>query len=466
MRAVLPDAQELDLFVSALQEVPPTSLRLHPLKNAPALPAVGWSEPMEAVAWAQMGRYLASRPSFTRDPLFHAGAYYVQEASSMFVERIWLEAIERQQQQRGNAPLAVLDLCAAPGGKTTHALSLLPEDSLVVCNEIIDHRAQILAENVQKWGMGNVVVCQNSPEQLAAALPDFFDIILVDAPCSGEGMFRKDADSILEWSTQAVGRCVQRQREILRSAWAMLRRGGVLIYSTCTYNRAENEENLQWWLQQAPEAQPLQVQQGAASLPYWGVQAEQTASGVTGYRFFPHRLRGEGFFVSFMAKGEGGERADAAPKGRQKSPIQWLGKKQAATCAHLLRDASRWLWHDHRGMYRAFDRTWGEWYGYFYERLRVVYAGISVAEVQRSEIRPQPALALHTAAELNAFARVELTLEQAQSFLRLADFDLSEDAPRGWLLAMYAGRSLGWLKNLGSRHNNYYPKNWRIRMEL
>ncbi len=465
MQSLLPEAAAWEAFQAALLAPPPTSLRLQPLKNGENLPAIGGSEDWEQVAWAEWGRYLPSRPSFTRDPLFHAGAYYVQEASSMFLERIWREAIE-EAQKTSAAPLAVLDLCAAPGGKSSHALSLLPENSLLVCNEINDNRAQILAENLQKWGSGNPLVCQNTPQQLSEALPNFFDIILVDAPCSGEGMFRKDPNSILEWSPKAVEHCVQRQRDILRSAWAMLRAGGLLIYSTCTYNRAENEENLLWFCAQTG-AKPMSLTQDAAALPYLGLQVEEAENGLTGYRFYPHKIRGEGFFASFLRKETGEAERDNPPKSRQKSPLAWLGKKQSSLCGHLLQDAPRWLWLEHRGMYRAFDKTWGDWYAHFYERLRVVYAGISVADVlPREELRPQHALALHTAAEGAAFESLELDLQQAQSFLRLADFELAENAPRGWLRAVYQGRALGWLKNLGNRHNNYYPKNWRIRMDL
>lgn len=444
---------EYDAFLAAMAGAAPTSVRLNPRKGG------GVELDFEgAVAWAAGGRYLRERPLFTADPLLHAGAYYVQEASSMFLERLWAKAIAAAQNGE-NRPLAVLDLCAAPGGKSTHAAALLPEDSLLVCNEIVPNRCQILQENVQKWGLGNVVVTQHNPQQLAEHLPQFFDIILIDAPCSGEGMFRKDPAAAEHWSPANVEKCAARQREILQSAWSMLRPNGLIIYSTCTYNREENEENLAWWLKQVaaaslPRLEDLGADKGVEIIDY---------EGVVGYRFWPHRHKGEGFFAACLRKldDDGGE---TQLKVKDKH-WTWQGRRQTAHLAGLLHDTERWRWVLHRDEWRAFDATWEAVYPYLYNRLRVAYAGLSVVEQLRQELKPQPALALHWAYAGEAYAACEVDLRTAQAFLRLDNFVLA-DAPRGWLLLTYKGCGLGWVKNLGDRLNNYYPKHWRIRMEL
>ncbi|GAB3814418.1 hypothetical protein GCM10028895_07510 [Pontibacter rugosus] len=226
---------------------------------------------------------LPTRTSFfTLDPLLHAGAYYVQEASSMFLEQALKQSIDLDES------LHVLDLCGAPGGKSTHLASLISKDSLLVANEVIRSRASILAENVTKWGSGNVLVTSNDPREFSR-LPDFFDVMVIDAPCSGEGMFRKDHAAVGEWSEENVNLCAQRQQRILMDVWDALKPGGLLIYSTCTWNEKENEENIAWLAaQEGVESIKLEVQ------PEWGIIPTQL-NGLEGYRFYPHRVQGEGF---------------------------------------------------------------------------------------------------------------------------------------------------------------------------
>ncbi|MBR5638690.1 MAG: RsmB/NOP family class I SAM-dependent RNA methyltransferase, partial [Muribaculaceae bacterium] len=187
---------------------------------------------LEMVPWCATGAYLSERPQFTFDPHFHAGSYYVQDASSMFIYHVIKKLISK--------PVNHLDLCAAPGGKTTAALQALPQGSVVVANEIVTPRAQVLRENIIKWGLDNCLVTNDSPKTLGR-LENVFDIIAADVPCSGEGMFRKDEEAVSQWSPQLVAQCAARQREILRDIWPALKPGGLLIYSTCTYNLDENE---------------------------------------------------------------------------------------------------------------------------------------------------------------------------------------------------------------------------------
>ena len=221
-RALL-GVEEYEKLVSALQQEPPVSIRLNRLKvhRLKVENALSVQPP-----WSSEGIYLDERLTFTFDPLFHAGCYYVQEASSMFVEQVLRQHVTK--------PVVMLDLCAAPGGKSTHARSVLPEGSLLVANEVIRNRSQILAENLTKWGHPDVVVTNNDPADFSA-LPSFFDVILTDVPCSGEGMFRKDSVAVEEWSPENVEICWQRQRRIIADVWPSLKPGGILIYSTSTY---------------------------------------------------------------------------------------------------------------------------------------------------------------------------------------------------------------------------------------
>jgi len=293
MKQILKD--ETDDFVSSLGQEPPVSIRLNPFKfrNKPGL---------EEIPWCKTGYYLPVRPSFTLDPLFHAGAYYVQEPGSMFLEQVFRQVAEP------DAPLLVLDLCGAPGGKSTHLLSLMNRESLLVANEVIRTRAAILSENIRKWGNSNVVVTNNDPRYFAA-LGGIFDIVVVDAPCSGEGLFRKDKNAISEWSPDNANLCSARQKRILSDAWECLKPGGYLIYSTCTYNPEENENNLAW-LTEKNSFSPIDL-----SSAYFPGIKEISVGRVRGYQLMPHRVRGEGFFIGALQKTNG--KAGLVPKKRR-----------------------------------------------------------------------------------------------------------------------------------------------------
>ena len=306
--------EEYNKLADALNGEQPVSIRL----NEEKLPDSSFSlfhASSDRVPWSSTGFYLDRRLTFTFDPLFHAGCYYVQEASSMFVEQVLKQYI-------GETPSVMLDLCAAPGGKSTHARSVLPAGSLLVANEVIRNRSQILAENLTKWGHPGVVVTNNDPADFSC-LEDFFDVILTDVPCSGEGMFRKDPVAVSEWSPENVEICWQRQRRIISDIWPSLKPGGLLIYSTCTYNTQEDEENIRW----------MRDEFGAEVLP---VDAP-TAWNITGnllsgedfpvYRFLPHRTKGEGFFLAVLRKPEG-----ETVQIRYKSTVS-QGKKKAGALA-------------------------------------------------------------------------------------------------------------------------------------
>ncbi|WP_116543381.1 methyltransferase RsmF C-terminal domain-like protein [Pontibacter virosus] len=431
-------------FEEALQRPAPTSIRLN-RKKLPGQPN------MPRIPWTETGYYLPERPQFTLDPRLHAGGYYVQEASSMFLEQAL-----RQHADLGQ-PLHVLDLCGAPGGKTTHIASLISPDSLLVANEVIRSRASILAENVTKWGSGNVVVTNNDPRDFGR-LPEFFDVMVVDAPCSGEGMFRKDPQAMNEWSDENVNLCAQRQQRILMDVWEALRPGGLLIYSTCTWNLAENEQNIAWLADQE-NAQPLSLTLD----PAWGVEAT-SLNGVSGYRFYPHQVQGEGFFLSVIRKA--GEYEDPQQSSKKKKyKLTLAGKKEQAMVNNWLVEPDRFAWVQYGEVISAIPENLFEEVDQLYQNLYVIYAGTEIAEAKGKKLKPLQALALSQYINKAVFRTEELNLESALRYLRKEDIGIGGNS-NNWILLQFGGLPLGWAKQVGNRLNNYYPKEWRIRMEL
>ena len=288
-------------YLEAFEKEAPVSIRLNVTKGRFFCDILGdvTKEPSLCympVAWCAEGYYLEGRPQFTFDPLFHAGCYYVQEAASMFVTHV-IKWIMENGQWKMETPLQMLDLCAAPGGKSTAMLSVLPEDCTLVSNEPIPTRAQILLENITKWGAKNCIVTNNYPRDFKKAKAKF-DLILCDVPCSGEGMFRKDPATISEWSVQNVEKCWRLQREIVADAWECLNPGGIMIYSTCTFNTKENEENVRWIMEEY-DAEVIDIPIDAS----WHI----TGSLLDGfeapvYRFIPGITRSEGLFVCALKK--------------------------------------------------------------------------------------------------------------------------------------------------------------------
>lgn len=380
----------------------------------------------EPVPWCSTGLYLPERPQFTLDPNFHAGAYYVQEASSMFLEQAVKASVDLSK------TLRVLDLCAAPGGKSTHLLQLLSNESLLVSNEVIRSRASILSENIQKWGKPNVVVTNNDPKDFAS-LNGFFDMIVIDAPCSGEGLFRKDPAAMEEWSEDNVNLCALRQRRILGDAWPSLKEDGVLIYCTCTYNEAENEDNLVW-LSQQKDVEFIDI-------PLFpGIQK------TLGYRFMPHQVNGEGFFISAMRK---------------------RSKEQTARLRPLSLKASRlnpgWLKGDFK-YYELNDLLIAVTSNDIPD-LNIVTRGVAVATIMRNKLVPEHSLALSVDLDKDAFPAIDLDKGEALKYLAKETM-AATDTERGFALVRYDGNNLGFVNRLGNRINNLYPANWRIRMSI
>lgn len=453
--------EAFELLAKALTEEPPVSVRVNPWK---------WKEEeakaIDHVPWSHYGRYLDERPRFTFDPLFHAGCYYVQEASSMFVEHVLRTFV--------TTPCAMLDLCAAPGGKSTLARTVLPEDSLLVSNEIVRTRAQVLAENLIKWGHPATVVTNNAPADFAP-LHAFFDIILADVPCSGEGMFRKDPASIDEWSAANVETCRQRQQSIIHDIWDCLKPGGVLIYSTCTYNALENEENVRW-IMNTFGAELLDTSNEHS----WNIQGDVTGNHLKVNRFFPSHLRGEGFFLAALRKPIGdapiAEQAftthtseEETTKQKNKRADKRNRKNRPAApalpteCLAWITEPEQYTWSIESDTLRAFPKEWSSALNLLQENLTLLHAGIETATLKGRDWMPAHPLALSTAYNRKSFPEVEVSPSDALSYLRREGMILPPSAPRGYVLLTYRNIPLGFVKNIGNRANNLYPNEWRIR---
>lgn len=430
----------------ALDAEPPVSIRLNPGREGDAEALLHALGAAQRVPWNDEGWYLKERPQFTFDPAFHAGAYYVQEASSQFVGLLVGEA----------AGCRILDLCAAPGGKTTLYATLAGPAGLVVANEIDRRRAAVLADNVRKWGTGNVAVTTCEPK----ALGDFegwFDIVAADAPCSGEGMFRKEMGAREEWSENNVKICAMRQDAILREAWRALKPGGRLIYSTCTFNRDEDEGTLErllaWAGDEVAEAPETKTDER------WGVECGRVGAFRT-YRFYPHKACGEGFFAAVAQKSPAAESRMRTPKSRRK-PIQPVDKATAAELSRWVREADKMRFATVAETLYGWRAEQAEAIRTLSEAVAVIYAGVALGQLYKGRLKPDPALAFYTELNRKALPATELEREEALEYLRRGEVRAAALA-EGMNLICHEGRALGFAKRIGGRVNNLYPASLRI----
>lgn len=439
------------LLHSLQEDEPAVAVRLN-IRKTDGAEAADMAQHCRKVAWAQNGFYIGGgRPRFTFDPAMHQGRYYVQDPSSMVMETI-------AGRLCGSTPAVYFDTCAAPGGKTTAAANVLPEGSLVVANEYDRRRADALCENLIKWGYPGIVIT-NSDTSEFVRLGAFADIVAADVPCSGEGMMRKEVAAVEQWSPQLVEQCAALQREIIHNAWHALKPGGYLIYSTCTFNSKENEQNLAYIVEELGGV-PVDMH----LTDEYPEIAPAIGSPYPAMRFIPGRIDGEGLFVAVVQR----PKDDAAAEWKAKSG---KGQKKNAKKEEIpaaVMDGGYLIAPNDNRLIRKDDRIFaipGEHEQLINElerNVNVIYAGVEIAAVKGRDIIPSQALALSSLLDAAKFPCAEVDYATAIQYLSRQSFALS-DAPKGFVLLTYGGRPLGFVKNLGNRANNLYPAPWAIR---
>mgnify|MGYP000969606755 FL=1 len=448
---------ESEQLMSSLNGEAEVSIRLNPykLQRNP----IDFSVSVEKVPWSENGYYLNQRPAFTFDPLFHSGYYYVQEASSLFVDYVVRQLVSESS--------ICLDLSAAPGGKSLGLLTSLPENSLLVSNEIVRLRANVLSESLIKFGNPNILVTNNSPKDFTK-LTAVFDLILVDAPCSGEGMFRKDKQAIEEWSVNNVKMCASRQKDILREIWPALKVGGVLIYSTCTYNLSENEDNALWAFDElGAEFVEIEVD------PEWKI-SPSFISGVPAYRFFPHKTNGEGLFVTILKKPDVLKEPDEnqfnissnqrfSKRKNSKSSFTVLKENEIRdNILNLINNQNAFEFVKYENSIIAITEIYSDIIKYLSEQLKIVSIGVELGRYKGYDFIPSHSLAMNKEINKEHFFSYEVSYDESIAYLRNQTIQLA-DAPKGFILLTYMNEPIGFVKNLGNRANNLYPKEWRIK---
>lgn len=424
-------------ILSALNGHSPISIRTNPHKLS------GEFHGAKPIPWCENGVFLLERPVFTLNPLFHAGSFYPQEAGSMLLDYML------RQLQLPTEPI-VLDLCAAPGGKSTLIASFLDGKGLLVANEVINQRAKILKENISKWGYANTIVTNNDPADFQR-LTSFFDVAVVDAPCSGEGMFRKDPNARTEWSLDNVNLCAGRQKRILADVWSSIKEGGYLIYSTCTFNSMENEENVKW-MESELGGQYIHVE-----APYNFVQG-RNGIGICG---IPGKSESEGFYIAIVQK--------LSNDGKMVS----LGRNanKGITPHKDTKALNEWLVTEQSGFYTWNERVLGvplskqKEFLIVQDNLHIVKWGVVIGELARKGLIPDHDLLMSHQLR-TAYSSVELDVKQALHYLKGETFSLPFTCANGFVQITHEGEPLGWIKNIGNRFNNLYPKEYRIRMRI
>ncbi len=442
---------EAEEFENSLSKPSPVSIRINKNKNK------NFTTQNESVNWCKTGQYLSHRPIFTLDPFFQGGLYYVQEASSMFLEQIMEQTLDLSER------IKVLDLCAAPGGKSTHIDSLISSDSLLISNEVIRSRVNILEQNIAKWGTQNVFITNNDPKDFSV-LKNYFDVIIIDAPCSGEGMFRKTPEAINEWSIDNVKLCASRQKRILSDVIDALKPGGVLIYSTCTFNEEENEDNINWIINTYEDFESVKIN----TPKNWNILETKTSneqSEIYSYRFYPHRIKGEGFFTSCLRKKDTENGIQSNYKSKPRQSNESVQKKLIPLLQKWIKNPTKYSFLNHNNEVYAIINDQVDDFEKLKRIFNIRHAGINMGKLMREELLPSHYLALNTSI-CDEIQKIEVNLEQALLFMKREDFNFQTTEMKGWALISYDGINLGWIKILNNRINNYFPKEWRIRMAI
>lgn len=445
--AALMGEERWRIFQNSLLEERPVSIHINKMKTQDMMVA---PELLQAqIPWCPNGFYLRQRPTFTFDPLWHAGLYYVQEAASMFLSEVVRQHIPQ--------PVVALDLCAAPGGKSLLLRDTLPAGSLLFSNEPMRHRANILSENIQKQGHPDVIVTNNyARDYHRSGL--LFDLILTDMPCSGEGMFRKEPEAVQQWTPQLVDQCSQLQRTILDDIWPCLKTGGILIYSTCTFNVKENEENIRYILDHYDaEIIPLEIAEEWNITPSLSDNLPYPVC-----RFIPGMTQSEGLFMAAVRKKDG-EQSNRKKDKKDKKKTKQGGKvnKTPIPLWLLHQDDYQVVWK--KDQLSAIHQQWYDTYVVAENTLKILHAGVPMAVSKAKDLIPCHALSLSTALDSTAFPTIDVDAPTALQYLRKETITLSETLPKGFVLITFRKHPIGFVKNLGNRTNNLFPAEWKIK---
>ena len=444
MRGQLKDQNEYEAFLESYDKERTYGLRYNPLKidRERFLQEIPFA--LRSVPWAEEGFYYEGSDQPGRHALHEAGAFYIQEPSAMAV----VSALDPKPGE------LILDLCAAPGGKSTQIAGRMQGKGLLVSNEIVPSRAKILSQNIERLGVANCVVSREEPKRLAQAFPAFFDRVLVDAPCSGEGMFRKDDTAIAEWSPENVDMCAARQRDILEKAAGMVCAGGVLVYSTCTFSKEENEETIEHFIGAHPEF----------------VIEETGIDGVSGQgktiRLWPHRIEGEGHFIARLRKADGAARSAYRSVAEELTSARKKDKSAVTLCENFLYEE---LGLTDAGAAALFEEhvlfNFGEALYLIPEKmiplkgLQIERPGLQLGFCEKGRLKPSHALALFLHPE-HVCKSYELSPEQTACYLRGATFSV-DSGMKGWYLLSVQGCSIGFGKATGGQMKNHYPQGLR-----
>lgn len=424
--------------VKSFLETHESELKLTSIRTNPFKPVQFDFDLGKNVPWCNSGYYLNERPSFTFDPLFHAGCYYVQEAGSMFLEFALKNSVDL------NETLTVLDLCAAPGGKSTLINSLINQRSVLISNEVIKQRSEILSYNLSKWGTINIAVTNCDPS-VFSKLENVFDVIVADVPCSGSGLFRKQPEAINEWSLDNVNLCSTRQKRIIADSFACLKPGGVLIYSTCSYSIEEDESIVEWMINEFElEYVTLPIEKE------WGIIASDF-----GYRFYPNKTQSEGFYCAVLKKRED----NFHTKHSKKNIFEPISKKEQAVLENYISIDSESVIFKFENNFKLVNKQLFSFLNQYGSNLYFKKTGTVIGELKQQDFLPDHELALSNHNH-SKFPKLELTKNQAIAFLKKEN--IQSNAEKGIYLMCYKNQGLGWAKVLGNRTNNYLPKEFRI----
>jgi 16S rRNA C967 or C1407 C5-methylase (RsmB/RsmF family)/NOL1/NOP2/fmu family ribosome biogenesis protein len=416
-------------LLKALEQDAPTSLRINHRK-------LNIDLPLEKVTWCKSGFYLPQRPLFVSDPLWHAGAYYVQEASSMALEKAFLKI-----KSLNEAPLSVLDLCASPGGKSTHLASLLNNNDLLVSNEVIQSRVSVLSENLNKWGYPNIIITNNDSKDFGE-LGEIFDIAVVDAPCSGEGLFRKDTASIQQWSEDNIRTCELRQNRILNEVMKAIKPNGFIIYSTCTFNPGENENQVELLIKNGFEPVNFEINNQIKS----------------SFQLLPSTHKGEGFFIALLQKKE---TLNNAKNLKIKPSLK--AEKPNNAFQNLINIEAVFI--NHKDNIIAIAPHVFDFYNTFLQTLKLKQIGTQLGQLNNSLIMPSDKLVFSDIFNQEVFPKNELEYEQALEYLSKQALSI-QNSNKGYLILTYKEVNIGLGKYAGNRINNLFPNEWKIRKQI